>query len=345
MLMVMVRKFVVGLLILSGLAMPARADFIAGSDINTGNWSGGAWDTNGKFSHCVVQTRAQNGVVLYFSVASNYTWRVAWSHENWQLTADQTSPVTVWVDNSGPHELQGKAINKTLLSADLPYDNQTFDMVRRASRMSARLPDRAYYFDLSGSNAALDQLVACFNKYLAYVRPTAPPTTTTAPAAAPTAEQRAAAKRHLAAIVGQPEMTGMRILDAAEVQQRNSAYLSASDVVWIDDAVVGAMRVLPPGASTLQALVDVYIEAERKTCPAIQSGNTPDERGNAVLRAHTSCHRGNGVLEVRYIIVPRPDGTRYLFTTVGTTAHGAPMSRVRAGDAGLRQAIFAILRQ
>lgn len=365
MLSVMVRNAALGLLILSGLVAPARADLISGSNIQSGNWYGGAYDANGRFSHCVVSSNYQSGVTLHFSVAANYTWRVGWSHANWQLNVGQVAPVSVWVDNAGPYDLQAKSVTNLLIAADLPYNNQTFELIRRGNRMTVRMPGGTYYFDLTGSSAALEQVVGCFNRYLSYTSPTQPkppaPTTTPQPtppqpsqppvaqpppSAGPTPEQRAAAKRALASIVGKAEMTGTRILDAEEVKSRNSAYLSASDVVWVDDATVGAMRVLPASATPLQGLVNTFIEADRKHCTAgLQSGNAQDERGSAVLRAHTTCQRDNGILEVRYIVVPRPDGTRYLFTTVGTVAYGAKMNRVRAGDAGLRQAIYAILRQ
>ncbi|HYC65686.1 MAG TPA: hypothetical protein VEC14_13215, partial [Reyranellaceae bacterium] len=321
-------------------SLPARADLIAGSEIRSGIWSGGGHDANGRFSHCSMEGN-QHGVTFYVSISASNVWRVGWQHTQWQLTIGETSPVTVWIDNTGPYELQAKAINKMFMAADVVFDNQTVAAIRRGSRMSVRLPAGVFYFDLTGTSAAIDQILSCLNRFRTYVRPTTPVPPTPPPTATP--DQRAAAQRYMHSIVTKAEMTGTRILSPDEVKARNSSYLSNSDMVWVDDATVGAMRVLPASATPLQGLIEPFVSAERGACQAgLKTGNAADERGDSVLRAYTTCQQENGITEVRYIVLPRPDGTRYLFTTVGTVPYGSSINRVRAGDAGLRQAIYAV---
>jgi hypothetical protein len=363
-----------GILVSLGLAAlattPARADLIQGSTIQSGNWSGGAYDEKGQFSYCVVQSGYRSGITLYFSVSPNFTWRLAMSHPQWQLPLNQAVPVSLWVDQAGPYQLQARSVSAIVAAAELPATNDMFNLLRNGNRLAIRAQGTDYIFNLDGTNAALQELVNCVRRFAANAPPTAPAPSPPAPQVQPptpqmpppqvhpqpgttpagaTLVQRADAQRVMASILARPEMTGFHILTPAEIQQRGNQVLTDSDSVWQDDAVLGTLRVLGSNLSVMPPLsiAESLIASDRTSCGQnkLQSGTPADERGTAVTRLFTVCERDNGASTAHYILVPRPDGTRYLFGAFGIVQRGAAFDRVRATDAGLRQAIFSVLNQ
>lgn len=162
---------IAGLLALALLTPAARADLMAGSNIVSGNWAGGAYDANGKFSHCVVQSGYRSGITMYFSVSSNSSWRVGWSYPSWQLTVGQKVPVSVSVDGAANYQLQAVAASNVLVTAELPETADVFNQFRRGMRLNVNALGNNYTFNLDGTFAALTEIVNCANRYAG----TAPP--------------------------------------------------------------------------------------------------------------------------------------------------------------------------
>src|SRR2546423_15549773 len=72
--------------------------------INVGNWHGGAYtnDKNGSFSHCAAGATYQSGIYFVVSVGEDYSWRLGFAHENWQLTAGQAFVLALTFDVRRP---------------------------------------------------------------------------------------------------------------------------------------------------------------------------------------------------------------------------------------------------
>jgi hypothetical protein len=83
------------------LGQSAFADQIPGSQTRVANWSVGAYDSDGKFSHCAMSTAYNSGITMLYSVSGNYTWRVGWAHQSWNFSKDQSVDIAVFVDSAG----------------------------------------------------------------------------------------------------------------------------------------------------------------------------------------------------------------------------------------------------
>src|SRR5436190_3779240 len=85
------------LLALASTTSDARGPY---GSINVGNWHGGAYtnDKNGSFSHCAAGASYQSGIYFVVSVGEDYSWRLGFAHENWQLTAGQAFALALTFD-------------------------------------------------------------------------------------------------------------------------------------------------------------------------------------------------------------------------------------------------------
>ena len=352
------RTIVVAALALAA-AQPAHADKISSLDVS--GWTGGGYTKNGRFSHCVVSSAYRSGITMFFSVSEDYTWRVAWSHRNWQLTARQRVPISLTVDGVGPYNLEAVAFDSNVAIAELPAKAQLFDLFRKGNRLNVTAQGNNYAFNLDGTYVALTEVLSCVDRHngRAPRQPAPPPQTATpapmVPPARPqpstqssiTAEQRLEATRVVANILAQGDMTGFRILGTKEIAELKSEYFSSSDVVWQAEGIIGTLRILTPSRRTPSEISATIISDDARVCKGrFASGSSPDDKTAEVQRLFTACDHQDVITEARYTVVPLENGTRYLFATVGVVrGEDSRNSRVAKVETILRQAVFEVMKQ
>ena len=210
----------VGAALLALFSSPANADAIPGSNRDVAGWFiGGYTDNGGKFSHCAMSTPYKSGITMYFSISGDYSWRVGWSHKQWQLKKGQSVPIAVYVDGVGPHNLQAIAVNTEMALAELPAKGAVFDQMRKGYNMRVYAEGQTYGFNLDGTYAALTEVLACAGRYSgraavqqAAPAPLVPPNAPPSKGSAVTPEQRLEATKVVANILAQGEMSNFRIL-------------------------------------------------------------------------------------------------------------------------------------
>lgn len=340
--------------LLASLSEPASADVIPGSNREVAGWSMGAYtDNGGQFSHCAMSTPYKSGITMYFSISGNYSWRVGWSHKQWQLKKGQSVPIAVYVDGVGPHNLQAMAVNTEMALAELPAKGAVFDLMRKGYNMKVYAEGQTYGFNLDGTYAALTEVLACAGRYSgrapvqqAAPAPLAPRNAGSSQGSAVTPEQRLEATKVVANILAQGDMSNFRILTKKEIAELNNDYLSSSDVVWRAEGLLGTLRILPNKKVTLEEVNATLIGDDAKACKGkFASGSVADERSKAVLRLFTACEEKGDAFDFRYTVVPAGDGTHYLFTTFGRAERGESAGRVAKVESALRQAVYEVMKE
>jgi hypothetical protein len=344
------------------LGQSAFADQIPGSQTRVANWSVGAYDSEGKFSHCAMSTAYNSGITMLYSVSGNYTWRVGWAHQSWNFSKDQSVDIVVFVDSAGPFYLKATAINKQLALAELPANGAVFDVMRKAYLMTVHAVGNTYKFNLDGTYAALTEIVNCASRYSGVAANRPPPAPMVPPNAAPmvprtpapspsvetvTAEQRLEATKVVANILAQGEMTNFRILTAREVADLKIEYFSKSDVVWRAEGVIGTLRIIPKTPNvTAKDIATAVVADDLKNCKGQSvSGSTKDEKSVSVVRMFTGCQDAGNAFEYRYTVVPLQDGSHYLFATAAKTDTDEKNKEAAKAEVLLRQAVYEVLKR
>jgi hypothetical protein len=87
-----------------------------------GHWFVGAYsdDKVGGFSHCAASANYQNGILLLFSVAKNFTWSIAFANPKWNIRPGTQYNVSYWVDNGPAEFATPTALRDDIVTAVLP---------------------------------------------------------------------------------------------------------------------------------------------------------------------------------------------------------------------------------
>src|SRR5436190_2615696 len=147
-------------LALASTASNARGPY---GSINVGNWQGGAYtnDKNGSFSHCAAGATYQSGIYFVVSVGEDYSWRLGFAHENWQLTAGQAFALALTFDGQPAINVQGLPIGSHLVNVDMPANSSLIGQFRKAKVMTAFAQGQLFQFTLTQTAQLLPSLVNC----------------------------------------------------------------------------------------------------------------------------------------------------------------------------------------
>jgi hypothetical protein len=154
--------FVVFATISGGLA-PAMAGPIAGSKTMAGHWEVYAFEQDGRFSHCAMSAVYKSGMTMYFSISSELTWRVGWSHPEWKSLKNHSSDIAAYVDDNGPYILKAVAANNGFVAADLP--DPLYHALFKGDVMSIQKDGNTYKFSLSEMYAAFNEILNCVERH------------------------------------------------------------------------------------------------------------------------------------------------------------------------------------
>jgi hypothetical protein len=125
--------------------------------INVGNWHGGAYtnDKSGAFSHCGAGATYQSGIYFVVSVSEDFSWRLGFAHDNWQLTPGQAFPLALTFDGQPAINVQGVPIGTTLVSVEMPANSTLIAQFRKAKVMTAFAQGQLFQFSLNQTGQLL----------------------------------------------------------------------------------------------------------------------------------------------------------------------------------------------
>ena len=350
------------ILVSAASAFPASAEMLPGTGFVLGNWRGGAYETDKKFTHCAMAARYVSGITMFFSVSDNWTWRAMWHHQSWRLTPGQTVPITYQIDSYPPRRLTAEAMDAQLARAELPATGDVFDQFRRGYLLTVFAEGQQYQFKLDGTHAALTQLGNCVRsqREVAGLSPPPPPLQTPAPQRSTdkppplrkawpraTAEQRLEATKVVANIMARTDLGDFRILPDSEVKGLGSEFLNSADVVWQTPGLLGLLRIVPKGlVDGVDDIASELLAGDSKSCKGtFASGFITDEVDGAAKRMFAACETSLSSIILRYTIVPAADGSHYVFITTGRRGEQANREAIDKGEASLRKAVHEVMRR
>jgi hypothetical protein len=131
--------------------------------INVGNWHGGAYtdDKSGAFSHCAAGATYQSGIYFVVSVGQDYSWRLGFAHQDWQLTPGQGFALALTFDGQPAINVQGMPIASRLVNVDMPANSALITQFRKAKVMTAFAQGQLFQFSLNQTAQLLPSLVNC----------------------------------------------------------------------------------------------------------------------------------------------------------------------------------------
>lgn len=159
------------------IAHSAAAEYIPGSDIQAGNWSGAAYthDYSGAFSHCVVSASYVSGDTLLLSVNQNATVSVGVVSPGLELQKGQEIPVALFIDRRAPFYGSAVAIDTDFATLVLPDFENALTALQKGRTLVIKSVAGSGTYDLTGTFRALNQTLDCAVRHLDYVaKPDAP---------------------------------------------------------------------------------------------------------------------------------------------------------------------------
>jgi S1-C subfamily serine protease len=131
--------------------------------INVGNWHGGAYtdDKSGSFSHCAAGVTYQNGIYFAVSVSENFSWRLGFANDNWQLTPGQAFALALTFDGQQAINVQGLPIGSHLVNVEMPANSSLIAQFRKAKVMTVFAQGQLFQLNLSQTAQLLPSLVNC----------------------------------------------------------------------------------------------------------------------------------------------------------------------------------------
>src|SRR6266852_4192452 len=76
-------------------------------------WQVGAYsnDKTGGFNHCAAAAGYNSGILLLFSVGTNYSWSMGFANDKWRLKPGNQYSVRYWIDTNEPAYAMAVAIS------------------------------------------------------------------------------------------------------------------------------------------------------------------------------------------------------------------------------------------
>ena len=330
----------------------ARAEQIPGYSQRLGAWEIGAYTSDSKmFSHCAMYAAYQSGISMILTISRDFSWRIAWMNEKWNLKQNQAIQVALYIDGVGPQVINATARQPNLVVAELPDSATLFDSFRKGYKLVAHAEGSKYEFSLNGTYNALTETVRCVRQFAEYGQQSAGSsnkasgsTSVVQPQNAPRedVELKLEATTLMGNILSMADIANARILTSQERKSDAFKDLVSWEVVWRADSIVGGLLVpATTGKTNFEEVTSALIAGDKASCGsgAFLPGSAAGEDGRSIASLVTSCTTGGKTLEVWYVLAPRESGGYYQFVTFGYIDRSSDNTPLAKADALLRTAV------
>jgi hypothetical protein len=139
----------------------AAADTI--STFSVGNWSAGAYSTNGTttFDHCAGSAPYKNGVNVVFAVSRTFQWSMGFADPAWALTPGQSYPIAFTVDGRSPSQATAIALTADQVEVPLADSVPLFETFMHGEVLRVDAASQNFTFDLTNTAELLPALLRC----------------------------------------------------------------------------------------------------------------------------------------------------------------------------------------
>lgn len=316
-------RFFVGAFVAISLTVAASVAQAATLETtNIDNWSISAHsrDRTGQFSHCATSVPYRSGILLLFSVNSNYDWSMGLVNPQWRLTQGAEFNFTYNIDRGPDHFARGVAVNSQLVNVPLQNNTSLFETFRQGHVLAVRSGSASFSFSLRNSSTALAMTLDCTRRYVA--RSHSPPVASSGTSQSPASnsprfssveELRAEATVVLANVLSATGVQNFRVLPREEIPSDYQGW----GAVWSAPGLIGAMGLLEQ-PSQAEQVAATLTQKEAMGCKGVfVSERIPALAGLNVARLRTGCSEGDNFVETSYSIAPRSKGGFYVFGVAG----------------------------
>lgn len=167
----MFRHFCRAMMLVLLLPCIASAEIIQGSQIASGEWTGGAYvfDETGEFSHCVVSANYQSGDTLLLSVQRDGSVGVSIFNSKWDIAEDWSEFVVVEIDNFRPLIGKAKFINNKMAGVFFDDLDRALYSLQKGYVMNLIINEKKFAsYKLTGTYRALSAVRRCAADYYNY---------------------------------------------------------------------------------------------------------------------------------------------------------------------------------
>ena len=127
-----------------------------------GDWTGWAFfNEAGRFRHCAITQRHEDGVRLFFSLTGNREFALGLMKPDWQLKERGRYKVRLAIDAFWERSIVAEAPGERLLLVPLPFERDFLHTLRRAYTLTVDDGFTPREFALRGTWEALPKLEAC----------------------------------------------------------------------------------------------------------------------------------------------------------------------------------------
>jgi hypothetical protein len=155
---------VCGLAALVGL-VPAEAKET--EEFRLGQWTAFVFveDNTGQFTDCTIW--AANSADMYVGISVNKNWKLDLylNSKAWNLPLNQSYPISYWIDRNAIYHGKAETYSEKYVQIGVERGQAVFDELRSGSQLTFRTQSDDYVFNLRDSNAALNRLLDCVDKY------------------------------------------------------------------------------------------------------------------------------------------------------------------------------------
>lgn len=150
------------LAVIAGFSSLAEAQY----RFQSGAWRGGAYFSQGRFSHCAMQARYRSGIILLFSITRSYKFLLGFARPGWNLRPNGRYRMRYAIDRYVLFDGIARVSPPNMIVATIPATRRIFDRFRRGRVFYVINDQGTNRFSLAGTNRALTRLLRCTHAHV-----------------------------------------------------------------------------------------------------------------------------------------------------------------------------------
>jgi len=264
------------------------------------------------------------------------SWGLGFANNAWKLAPGQMFEMALTFDGRAPFNVQGSAVNQTLVKVPMPSNSSLVVQFRKASMMTVFTQGQLFEFKLDQTAQLLPTLANCaavvnknglagagdFNvrsPATSAQRP-APPVPVASslvdnPPPPSSPELQIEAIELASNFILKTSLQNPKVLSRSETPTELASYGAA----WKSDEAAGSVRIIPAQGETKG--IDVaaaVVAADAKECKGkfISGRNSELVDSDVVFRGVATCEDSAGTRVAQYFIVPRKKGGFVMFSVL-----------------------------
>jgi hypothetical protein len=136
-------------------------------EFTLGQWGGYVFvdDNTGQFADCTIWAYNDADIQVGISVNKNWNLDLYLNGKTWDLPSGQSYPISYWIDRNSIYHGKAATYSQKVAKIEVERGQAVFDELRSGGQLTFRTQTDDYVFSLRDSNAALNRLLGCVDKY------------------------------------------------------------------------------------------------------------------------------------------------------------------------------------